>query len=80
MTFEDWKKGLDHKKLTKMAINDMNVDRFLYGRSDKTLPSYPRSGYPINCNLVIKHCNRGKIESHLWFFKGFCTYLNPDFC
>ena len=27
-----------------------------------------------------KHHNRGKIESHLWFFKGFCSYLNPEFC
>ena len=22
----------------------------------------------------------GKIESHLWFFKGLCTYLNPRMC
>ena len=27
--------------------------------------------------FLIKHKNAGKIESHLWFFKGFCTYLNP---
>ena len=26
---------------------------------------------------MIKHRNAGKIESHLWFFKGFCNYLQP---
>lgn len=36
-------------------------------------------GYPITTSLVLKHKNKGKIESHLWFFKGFCQYLNPDY-
>lgn len=26
---------------------------------------------------MIKHKNTGKIESHLWFFKGMCTYMQP---
>ncbi|CAI2387308.1 unnamed protein product [Moneuplotes crassus] len=33
---------------------------------------------PIDVHLVIKHRNMGKIESHLWFFKGFCNTLNPE--
>mmetsp|Transcript_1704 Transcript_1704/g.2131 ORF Transcript_1704/g.2131 Transcript_1704/m.2131 type:complete len:99 (-) Transcript_1704:1460-1756(-) len=24
--------------------------------------------------------NSGKIDSHQWYFKGFCTYLNPTYC
>ena len=32
---------------------------------------------PIDFFFVIKHKNSGKIESHLWFFKGFCSYFNP---
>lgn len=30
--------------------------------------------------FVAKHENSGKIESHLWFFKGLCGYSNPDYC
>ena len=34
----------------------------------------------INFIWGIKHANRGKIESHLWFFRGICSYLEPDHC
>lgn len=34
----------------------------------------------ISFFFCAKHENRGKIESHLWFFKGFSAYVNPDFC
>jgi len=27
-----------------------------------------------------KHENSGKIESHLWFYKGFCATTNPQYC
>ena len=30
--------------------------------------------------FCAKHENSGKIESHLWFFKGFCAYTNPAYC
>jgi chitin synthase len=33
----------------------------------------------MDVHFVIKHKNRSKIESHLWFFKGFCNQLNPTF-
>ena len=28
----------------------------------------------INIHLMAKHNNRKKIESHYWFFEGFCEY------
>ena len=31
----------------------------------------------IDFFFLIKHKSQGKIESHLWFFKGFCNYLQP---
>ena len=34
----------------------------------------------IEVFFCLKHENAGKIESHLWFFKGLCTYLNPKMC
>jgi len=35
---------------------------------------------PINFFFCAKHENTGKIESHMWFFKGFCSYTNPEYC
>jgi len=34
----------------------------------------------INFIVCAKNENKGKIDSHLWFFKGFCSYMNPKFC
>lgn len=28
--------------------------------------------------FAIKHCNVGKIDSHLWLFKGFANFFNPE--
>lgn len=28
----------------------------------------------------FKHTNGTKLSSHLWFFEGFCRYMNPKFC
>ena len=28
---------------------------------------------------MLKHENRGKIESHYWFYQGICEYLDPEF-
>ena len=34
----------------------------------------------IDLFFCIKHERLGKIESHLWFFKGICNYLDPHMC
>jgi chitin synthase len=34
---------------------------------------------PMPIHFCIKHRNQGKIESHKWFFKGFCEYMNPRY-
>lgn len=28
----------------------------------------------------MKYKNRGKLNSHLWFFSGFCEYADPKYC
>jgi chitin synthase len=30
--------------------------------------------------FCAKHYNCNNIESHMWFFKGFCSYVNPKYC
>lgn len=37
-------------------------------------------GKTINFLFAVKHFNRGKIDSHLNFFRGFCQALQPEFC
>lgn len=33
----------------------------------------------INFIFAIKHHNAGKLNSHLFFFRGFCEYLKPKY-
>lgn len=35
---------------------------------------------PVKFFFCAKHENTGKIESHLWFYKGFCAMTNPVYC
>ena len=41
------------------------------------LPDVKVQSLVIDFFFLVKHKSAGKIESHLWFFKGFCTYLQP---
>ena len=34
----------------------------------------------VNFFFAIKQFNRGKIDSHLYFFRGFCQEINPELC
>jgi hypothetical protein len=31
----------------------------------------------VNFILAVKHLNNKKIDSHLYFFRGFCELFNP---
>jgi chitin synthase len=35
---------------------------------------------PIRIITGLKERNRGKLNSHLWFFHLICMHLNPDYC
>jgi chitin synthase len=34
---------------------------------------------PLQLVWVIKEQNRRKLNTHLWFFEGFCEYIQPRF-
>jgi chitin synthase len=36
--------------------------------------------FPLQLVLAVKERNGGKLNSHLWFFTGFCRQLDPLFC
>lgn len=40
------------------------------------LDCYP----PLQIMFTTKTSNRGKLDSHCWFFDGFAYLLQPDFC
>ena len=84
LTMNDWKKGLSSEAWRRKRIEDLSVPDFVYGspehgqvRNRKFDENEPE---PLFCSLVIKHANQGKISSHQVFFKGFCRYLEPEFC
>jgi chitin synthase len=41
--------------------------------------SYREYHYPLQCMLGLKERNGGKLNSHLWFFSGFCVQINPKY-
>ena len=47
---------------------------------DNKRGKYTLENKKIKFFFCPKHENTGKIESHLWFFKGFCAYTNPLYC
>lgn len=34
----------------------------------------------LNVFFNVKITNKGKLSSHLWFFQGFCKFLQPQYC
>lgn len=55
-------------------------DWLIDSRRTKNINSEVLDLKPINFFFCAKHENSGKIESHLWFFKGFSAYTNVQFC
>ncbi|CAI2366934.1 unnamed protein product [Moneuplotes crassus] len=78
MRFEDFLSGLSVREQQGFKIDDLAIEDFLYGDDEETKIKTRRfCSMPIDVHLVVKHFNRGKIESHLWFFKGFCNTVQP---
>lgn len=45
------------------------------------LYNYCEAGIPeISMVYAVKESNRSKLDSHRYFFKGFCAELNPRYC
>lgn len=80
MKFSEFLKGFEDSEKQEMKLNNYAVDEFLLG-SSKTGDSkrYVFEHLEMNVHFLVKQHNRGKIESHLWFFKGFCQTIDPEF-
>ena len=81
MWFSDWLNGLEPAEQGRMSINKLTWKEFLLGNEDQwRISEHMFTDEPIPCSLVIKQANKQKIESHMWFFKGFAEFLDPEYC
>jgi cellulose synthase/poly-beta-1,6-N-acetylglucosamine synthase-like glycosyltransferase len=80
VNFPELMNALPKNEALDFGIDRYYVNDFLLG-SDQ--PGYVKEKkfrhIPMPIHFLIKHRNAGKIESHQWFFKGFCEYMNPKF-
>jgi len=80
MNFGDWLLGLSEEHQRNMKINEYDIHDFLIGNWETGKVKHPVFKHlKMPIHFVMKHRNQGKIESHKWFFKGFCEYMNPEF-
>ena len=49
------------------------------GMTDPLRANEQFNGKYLKIFSCFKHLNGTKLSSHLWFFEGFCRYLNPEF-
>jgi hypothetical protein len=71
MNFEDFMAGLTNEEKKNFKIDGFDVNDFVLGSSDPgQVKTHIFSHVNMEVHFVIKHLNRMKIESHLWFFKG----------
>lgn len=78
--FPEFLNALDKDEHNNFMIDNYFVSDFLLGSAEKGRVKDKKYFHlPIPLHFVIKHRNQGKIESHKWFFKGFCEYMNPKY-
>jgi len=81
MSMQDFITALSIEERESFEIDGYKIDDYMLGSSELGhVKDQVFTHLNMDVNFVIKHLNRGKIESHLWYFKGFCQQLNPEFC
>ena len=81
MSMQDFINVLSPEDRENFQIDGYGIDDYMLGSSETGhVKDQVFTHLNMDVNFVIKHLNRGKIESHLWYFKGFCQQLNPNFC
>jgi len=79
--FPEFMNALTPQEQNDFVINNYGVYDFLLGSETKGKVKTKKFRHmPMPIHFNIKHKNQGKIESHKWFFKGFCEYMNPRYC
>lgn len=69
-------KALTRDERDSFKIRNKKWTEFLYERKGKSKEPFKPVKMPVF--LLLKHRNRGKIESHYWLFRGLSQYIEPD--
>lgn len=80
MSFLEWLGSISVEERDNFEINQYPINDFMLGNDKKSKVKEKIFHHiPMPIHFAIKHQNQGKIESHKWFFKGFCQYMDPLF-
>jgi chitin synthase len=84
---------LEQKKIMNRELMDEGLKQFgdeimvhafesvvCDGIRDPLYPNQDTFESPLQVVFALKERNAGKIDSHHWFFMGFCLALNPKYC
>ena len=81
MKFSNFLLSLDEFEKQGIQIYKRGVEQFLLTNSEEGKSNMKHYEHlEMDVHFVIKQKNRGKIESHLWLFKGFCSLIQPIYC
>lgn len=80
--------GIYQKGLARNMVDNKQVQAHLYEYTTPVGVKFKKNNtvefvcgkVPIQYILCIKENNKGKINSHRWFFQGFCKSLRPNIC
>mmetsp|Transcript_7780 Transcript_7780/g.6875 ORF Transcript_7780/g.6875 Transcript_7780/m.6875 type:complete len:139 (+) Transcript_7780:321-737(+) len=80
MYIEELLSALSKAEVDKFRIDNNDILDYLF-KDDKPsdIKQFKYDSLPLDIHFVVKQENKGKIESHLWFFNGFCQLLNPEY-
>ena len=72
------KKRFDVQNIEHCKIPDqMDADEFAHCFTLEYI--HKETEIPLNLAFCVKHYNRRKLNTHLWFFGGFCEMIQPKY-
>lgn len=70
----------DRQSSSNPTSNWQNIYNAAGYNNERLITSYPTTMVTPRILFCLKPENVGKLDSHWWFFKTFCTYLQPKYC
>lgn len=71
---------LIHLEMSKEAQENPWLNVYRTAQEDNPIPDGIDSLESVRVLVCIKDKNKGKLNSHWWFFQVFSSYLKPDYC
>lgn len=68
------------EQILNLEFGSANIDPEVAHCFQSLIVSDESESEPVQLVCVVKHFSRRKLNSRLWFFKGFCETIRPKFC